>query len=111
MREFGGIQGSRGSSNILRYMKIKEVGSLQQTEYSSWLTELAAEFLERWRGLDDQAETQNCILDCLRSLNARYRFHQKPITEHRDKYANKEIDWNLAIPKKFNQTGTRTQYQ
>ena len=81
----------------------------KETEYAAWLTELAAEFLERWRGLEDEAETQNCVVECLRSMNARYRFHQKPITECQDKYCKKEIDWNLAIPKKINQTGTSTQ--
>ena len=90
-------------------MKIREVFRFYKTEYAAWLTELAAEFLERWRGLEDQGETQNCVVDCLRSLNARYRFHQKPITEAQDKYGKKEIDWNLAIPKKINQTGTSTQ--
>ena len=82
---------------------------MTQTEYVAWLTDPAAEFLERWRNLDDEADTMNCVMDCLRSLNARYRFHQLPVTEVQDKYGKKEIDWSLAMPKKINQTGTSTQ--
>lgn len=108
-REFGGLKGTRGGNSILRFMKIKEVCYLHQTEYAAWLVDLAAEFLERWRGLEDESDTQALVVDCLRSLNARYRFHQKPITEFQDKFGKKEIDWNLAIPKKINQTGTSTQ--
>ena len=82
---------------------------IPQTEFAAWLTDLAAEVLKRWRALEDEAETQNCVVDCLRSMNARYRFHQKPITEFQDKFSNKEIDWNLAISKKINQSSTSTQ--
>ena len=77
MREFGAHKGVRIDNNILRYMKIKE------TEYISWLTDLAAEFLERWRNLSDDLDTQNYVVECMRSLNARFRFHQKPVTEYK----------------------------
>ncbi len=73
------------------------------------MTPSAKEFLERWRELKDDADIQNYIVDCLRSLNARYRFHQKPVTEFQDKFRDKEIDWDFAMPKKINQAGTSTQ--
>ena len=84
-------------------MKVKE------TEYAAWLDDSALEFLERWRELNDEIDTQSYVVDCLRSLNARYRFHQKPLTEFQDKYKQKDIDWDLALPKKISQQGTSTQ--
>ena len=82
---------------------------VRETEFHAWLSNIASEYIERWRELCDEMDTQSSVVDCLRSLNARFRFHQKPVTEFQDKYKDKEIDWNLAIPKKINQAGTSTQ--
>ena len=76
-------------------------------EYNNWLEPLACQFLDNWRELNDGRYVQELILKTLRSLNSRYRAHTTHETEFRDKYCNKKIDWRLAAPIKFNQTGIK----
>ena len=74
-------------------------------EYANWLEPLAVKFLDNWRELNDGHMVQDLVLKTLRSLNSRYRAHTTPETEFRVEYSNKEVDWNLSMPIKFNQPG------
>ena len=66
--EFGGaVRESKPQTNIFRYQKCSE------TEFKLVLTKLAVQFLDNWIELQDEAEFQDLVLICLRSLNARYK--------------------------------------
>ena len=81
--EFGSVvKESKPQTNIFRYQKCSEVRFLMsynvlilivQTEFKNVLTKLAVQFLDNWIELKDEAEFQDLVLICLRSLNARYK--------------------------------------
>jgi len=52
-----------------------------KTEFKLVLTKLTVQFIDNWIELQDEAEFQDLVLMCLRSLNARYKSIQVGKTE------------------------------
>lgn len=59
------------------------------------MTKLAVQFLDNWIELQDEAEFQDLVLVCLRSLNARYKSIQ--VGKSETKYWNFSIDFSLIF--------------
>jgi len=97
--EYGGaVEKTKPQTNIFRYQKCSE------TEFKLVLTKLAVQFLDNWIELQDEAEFQDLVLICLRSLNARYKSIQVGKSETKAQY-NWNVDWKLCKPIRIDKIG------
>jgi len=97
--EYGSVvKESKPQTNIFRYQKCSD------TEFKNVLTKLAVQFLDNWIDLQDEAEFQDLVLLCLRSLNARYKSIQVAKSEFKNEY-NWNVDWKLCKPIRIDKVG------
>lgn len=97
--EFGSaVKESKPQTNIFRYQKCSE------TEFKNVLTKLTVQFLDNWIELQDEAEFQDLVLLCLRSLNARYKSIQVGKSEAKSQF-NWNVDWKLCKPIRIDKIG------
>jgi len=76
---------------IFLYKKISEM------EFKLFLTNDAKDYLDKWLLLNDY-NLQEAVLECLRSLNSRFKINQTGETEYRGLYNERRKDWNLTKP-------------
>jgi len=97
--EFGSVvKESKPQTNIFRYQKCSE------TEFKQVLTKLTVQFIDNWIELNDEAEFQELVLTCLRSLNARIKSIQVGKSEFKSQY-NWNVDWKLCKPIRIDKVG------